>query len=128
MQAARAALLLALLSGNQPLHAQQANETDALPDPARRCDTLFSEQEFQRLDQRGFPLPLNRVALSGTDGVRWNGSPVSLATLGRYLELVTTLEPTPLVVVRVAPETDPALLADFSETVRLSMRCTPDLP
>lgn len=65
----------------------------------------------------------NRVVVNARGEILWNGTPIDAATLGRYLDLVATMIPTPLTIVRTDPGADPKAVEAVRDAVARSLEC-----
>ena len=70
------------------------------------------------------PEVLNRVVVNARGEILWNGTPIDAPTLGQYLDLVATMTPTPLTVVRTEPGADPKAVEAVRVAVARSLECT----
>jgi hypothetical protein len=78
-------------------------------------------QQAAKADSPG-PNP-NVLVVEGGDSYRWNDAPVDPTTLRQYLDVVTTMAPTPWVIVRRAPGIDEAAVEKARERIFLSLDC-----
>lgn len=65
----------------------------------------------------------NRVHVNARGEILWNGNRLEAAMLGRYLELVAQMIPTPLTVVSTEPGADPEAVEAVREAVARSLDC-----
>jgi hypothetical protein len=66
---------------------------------------------------------VNRLRVSGRDGLRWNGAPVSRATLSAYLAIVRTIEPRPITLIEPAQDVDCRFLEAMRAEIARAMPC-----
>lgn len=66
----------------------------------------------------------NRISVSATGGIRWNGSPIDRATLKQYLASADRFVPRPQVVIP-AHGTDCGALQSLAAQIEETMACDP---
>lgn len=66
---------------------------------------------------------LNHVLVNARGEILWNGSRIDASTLGKYLDLVASMTPTPLTVVRTEPGADPKAVEAVRDAVSRSLDC-----
>ena len=65
----------------------------------------------------------NRVTVNAGGEILWNGARIDAPMLGKYLDLVATMTPTPLTVVRTEAGADPEVVEAVRDAVSRSLDC-----
>lgn len=91
---------------------------------AEPCRNVVTDAAAQAVASPGQPAPaINRLVISGRDGIGWNGAPIDGVTLRQYLDLSGVMSPTPLLVVAVEPGADPSHVQNIRETIWRGLSC-----
>jgi hypothetical protein len=68
---------------------------------------------------------VNHLYVSRDGAILWNGSRVDAGVLAQYFALTQTMYPTPYLVVRIEPGTNPALVARARNSIHRGAECPP---
>jgi hypothetical protein len=92
------------------------------PDLAE-CGNVILEEEGARQDHSG--LVVNRLEVKADGRFGWNDAEIDRATLVQYLEVVSTMTPSPTLVVSFEADVKPSEQREVSELIGTNLYCRP---
>ena len=107
-----------------PMPPPSASETypgaDELASPP--CDNVRNARDVAGVPP-GEGEQRNLLAITAGGTYEWNGAEVDAVRLRQYLDLVGSMSPTPVTVVRVDPGAPPAAISTVSDAIDRALRC-----
>jgi hypothetical protein len=111
-----------------PLALLAACVTSPAPPSADRCPNLSQpgRPRWERVDPYEATVIVNRVEAGPGEEVRWNGVAITEATLMLYVARAARMEPLPITLLIVRPESDCARLRRLAAGMETASGCTWD--
>jgi hypothetical protein len=91
-----------------------------LQDPP--CTNVFNERDMAGRARREDEVR-NTIAVTASGTYLWNGAELNAVTLRQYLDIVSTMSPVPVTVVRVDPGAPPASVETVRDTIGRALNC-----
>ena len=93
------------------------------PDLAE-CGNVVLEEEAARGDRSGDPV-VNRLDVKANGRFGWNDAEIDRGTLVQYLEVVSTMTPSPTLVISFEADVKPSERREVSELIGTNLYCRP---
>lgn len=94
----------------------------AAPGEGALCTDVLTERDA-RDQPPGEGQQVNRIVVTASGEIQWNGVAVDAVRLRQYLDIVRTMAPQPRTVVRIEPGAPAGATAQVGEVVSLAMNC-----
>lgn len=92
------------------------------PPPATPCIGVVPAAEFGAYTSDSVPAH-NRLAIGPGPTLTWNEASINAVTLRQYLDISQTLSPRPILVSRLDPAADPALVESVRDAIDRALDC-----
>lgn len=112
-----------LSSCSSPAPEETVTEAEETDPPLLACAHVMSRAAYERsIATRPADEVANRIKVSGGT-ISWNGQALNLNTLQQYLNITSTMTPTPAVIVDIAPDAVPQTVELVRAAIDRSQHC-----
>jgi hypothetical protein len=111
--------------GNASAAADRQNNVTGEASDLVPCDQVLSEAQWAQRDRGPAGRAVNALVLKANGRFRWNGAEIDATVLRQYLDLVSTMTPSPMLVVSVEPGVKESQRRETRGLIGESLQCQP---